>query len=522
MNSLFLRVLRGSSFALLLLHPASGTAATRLVHYGLFGNVHVASPAGEPKRTIVFLSDRNGWDARAEALVSALSDDGALVLGVDLPTYLKEMLSINDKCSFPAAHVEEMSDWMQRHQQLKNFTNPVLVGDGTGATLAYAIDAQAPKGTFAALITLGYDYSFRLPKAICAGDAGKVTEPAGEESHRVIPVKALPNPWLPFPFALQGRRNATLSASEQLLKTFELRAVGIPEAPVPGAGLVAAIDWLTTPAETAAPLPEDIADLPLIEVAAQGKQANRIAIIITGDGGWAGLDIAIADQLARRGIAVVGLSSVKYFWQTRKPDEAADALTRIIGHYGAAQPQADFVVIGYSFGAALAPVLINRVADAARERIAAQVLISPDAEAVFEIHVGDWFGSTQHEGAIPILPDITKSKVPVICVHGADEGADSFFAGSWSASRTCVSSNFPADIITTATTTSWVRASPLRCRRGQVSSGVSSTYASGQLLPLCPRRPGALVCQSVRRSALPMMLCVSGSSSNDLRRSREG
>ena len=425
MNSLFLRVLRGSCFALLLLNAAQAEAATKLVHYGLFGNVHVAAPAGEPKRTIVFLSDKNGWDARSEALASALSDDGALVLGVDLPAYLAEMLSINDKCSFPAAHVEEMSDWMQRHQQLKNFTNPLLIGDGAGATLAYAIDAQAPKGTFAALITLGYDHSFRLPKPLCAGDAGKMTI-ASEGSYRIIPVKALPNPWLPFPFALQGRRNAALSALEQVLKSFELRAVGIPEAPVPGAGLVAAVDWLTRPTAATAPLPEDIADLPLVEVAAQGTAANRVAIIITGDGGWAGLDIAVADQLARRGIAVVGLSSVKYFWQTRKPEEAADALTRIIGHYAAAHPQADFVVIGYSFGAALSPVLINRLPDSARERVAAQVLISPDAEAVFEIHVGDWFGSTQHEGAIPILPDIARTKVPVICVHGADEGADSF------------------------------------------------------------------------------------------------
>ena len=424
MNSLFLRVLRGSIFAFLALTPIASSAATKLVHYGLFGNVHVAAPAGEPKRTIVFISDKSGWDARAEALASALSDDGALVLGVDLPAYLKEMLSINDKCSYPAAHVEEMSDWMQRHQQLKNFVNPLLIGDGAGATFAYAIDAQAPKGTFAALVTLGYDFAFRLPKPICPGDAGKVTELAGQSWH-VIPVKALPNPWLPFPFALQSRRNAALSLAEGWLKSLELRWVGIPDAPAPGAGLVAAIDWLTAPV-AAASLPEDIADLPLVEVPAQGTPANRIAIILTGDGGWAGLDIAVADQLARRGIAVVGLSSVKYFWQTRKPDEAADALTRIIGHYGAAHHVADFVVIGYSFGAALSPVLINRLSDTASERIAAQVLISPDAEAVFEIHVGDWFGSTQHEGAVPVLPEISKTKVPVICVHGADEGADSF------------------------------------------------------------------------------------------------
>ena len=401
-------------------------AATKLVHYGLFGNVHVAAPSGTPKRTVVFLSDSDGWSARAESLASALADDGSLVLGVDLPAYLKQMISIKDKCSLPGAHIEEMSDWMQRNQQLKEFSNPVLIGDGTGATFAYAVDAQAPKGTFAALVTLGYDFAFRLPKPLCRGDAGQATEPAGDGSFRVRPVKALPNAWLPLPFAAEARRNGVVAAIESRFKALERASAHAAANTGPGAELAAAVARVTAPAATAPPLPEDIADLPLIEVPPQGTPAPRVAIIITGDGGWAGLDIAVADQLAKRGIAVVGLSTVKYFWQTRKPEEAADALTRIIGHYGGARPDADFVVIGYSFGAALSPVLINRLPDAARARVAAQVLISPDAEAVFEIHVGDWFGSTHHEGAMPILPEIAKTKVPVICVHGAEEGEDSF------------------------------------------------------------------------------------------------
>ena len=52
--------------------------------------------------------------------------------------------------------------------------------------------------------------------------------------------------------------------------------------------------------------------------------------------------------------------------------------------------------------------------------------MSPDPEAVFEIHVGDWSGSTHHEGTLPIAAEIERASVPVICVHGADEGADSF------------------------------------------------------------------------------------------------
>ena len=425
MDLRLLGVLR-SAFSALLLFPLAATA-TKPVHYGLFGNVHVAAPAEAPKRTVVFLSDSNGWDARAEALASALADDGALVLGIDLPAYLKEMLSIDDKCSLPGAHIEEMSHWMQRERKLAEYSTPVLAGDGAGATFAYGVDAQAPKGTFAALATLGWDATLRLSKPLCAGDAGKMTAAADDGTFHIVPVHALPNAWVPLPVApaaAPATASARLAAAARAL---ELRAIGVSATPAPGAGLPAAIAWLTAPKPAAAALPQDVADLPLIEVPAQGDRLEqRIAIILTGDGGWAGLDIAVADQLAQRGVAVVGLSSVKYFWQTRKPEEAAAALTRIIGHYGAARPLADFVVIGYSFGAALAPALINRLPQAARARITAQVLISPDAEAVFEIHVGDWFGSTVHEGAIPVLPELAKSSVPAICVHGADEGADSF------------------------------------------------------------------------------------------------
>ena len=363
-------------------------AATVPVHFGLFGTIHTATPAGDVKRTVVLISDRNGWDARSESLATALSDDGALVFGVDLPAYLKQMESIKDKCSLPAAHFEEMSDWMQRNQKVAKFTYPLLVGDGAGATLAYAVDAQAPKGTFAGLITLGYDFSVRLLKPICAGDAGKTTAADASGEFRIAPVGKLPNPWLPLPFAPGAVHNGALGKLDTMLKLSQ-------HAPAAAdVDLAVRLARFTEPVVSAPNLPEDVADLPLVEVAAQGTFANRYAVILTGDGGWA--------------------------------EEAADALTRIIGHYGAEHRQADFVVIGYSFGAALAPVVINRLPDAARARVAAQVLISPDPEAVFEVKMGDWFGSAHHEGVIPIAPEIAKTKVPVICVHGDEEGTDSF------------------------------------------------------------------------------------------------
>ena len=398
-------------------------AATVPVHFGLFGDVHVATPAAEPKRAVVLISDSKGWDARAEALATAQADAGAFVLGVDLPAYLAQMESIDAKCSFPAGHFEEMIHWIQRDRKLEKYIYPILVGDGAGAVFAYALDAQAPQGTYAGLVSLGWDAGFRLPKPVCKGDAGAMTGPDGQGRFRIVPVKRLPSPWLPQPFAPGARVTSIVKRMPSTLRSWF--AAPRADASDPGKALAAAIDWLTAPARVVPPLPQDIADLPLETVPAQGEFAQRIAIILTGDGGWAGLDVAVANQLAQRGIDVVALNTLKYFWETRTPEQAADALTRIIGHYGAQYPLADFVVVGYSFGAGLAPVLINRLSESARKRIVAQVLISPDDEAVFEIHVGDWFGSTAHKGAIPIAPEIAKTQVPVICVHGADED-DSF------------------------------------------------------------------------------------------------
>jgi len=188
------------------------------------------------------------------------------------------------------------------------------------------------------------------------------------------------------------------------------------------AALVASLErWQRREARRVKPLPQDVADLPLTDIAPDGDFKQRVAIVLTGDGGWAGLDQGVAAALAAQGVRVIGLSTLKFFWQTRKPEEAAEAVARIIGHYSAEFPDARFALIGYSFGASLAPVVVNRLPDEARAKLDAQFMISPDDEAVFEIKVGDWFGNAKHEGALPIAPELATSKVPAFCIHGMDE-----------------------------------------------------------------------------------------------------
>lgn len=395
-----------TSLQLLALLPTLIAAVTQPQHFGLFGDLHLARPGGAPRHTVLLISDQDGWRDPEENLAAALAGSGALVVGIALPAYEKSLVEIKDKCSFPAGHVEEMAHWIERRENFADYDVPLLVGRGAGANAAYAIAAQAPSGTFAGLVTLGWRFHHRFATAFCPGDVGAMTaaDPAG--GFRTVPVARLTSPWLPLPFA--GPFDGVVRAS-------------MPDGATSAELAARLARWQRHASPAAAMLSDDVADLPLTEIEPQAPFANRVAIILTGDGGWAGLDKGVAEVLSQQGVRVVGMSSLKFFWRTRKPEEAADAVARIVGHYVAAVPKARFVLIGYSFGASLAPIVVNRLPDAARAKFDAQFMISPDSEAVFEIKVGDWFGSVHHEGAIPIAPELARSAVPAFCVHGTEE-----------------------------------------------------------------------------------------------------
>ncbi|HSX60201.1 MAG TPA: AcvB/VirJ family lysyl-phosphatidylglycerol hydrolase [Tahibacter sp.] len=406
--------------AIALLFACGGAAAaTTPVRYGLFGDLHVARPDGTATRTLMFVSDADGWDAREEAYADALAAAGSFVVGIDLPVYLKHLDGIESDCAYPAAHVEEVSHWIQRHENRADYTAPWLVGLDRGATLAYAVAAQAPAGTFAGLVTLGYDFDWRLRHTLCAGDAGVATAADGTRGFRVVPVARLGNPWLPQPYA-PGAAIDGLGRELALLRDRVLPAAA-PRRNGPQTLAAALQRWDRREARRHEPLPQDVADLPLTDVAPTAAANGRIAIVLTGDGGWAGLDQGVADALAADGVRVIGFSTLKFFWKQRTPDEAAAAVARVVGHYAARNPDARFALVGYSFGASLVPVVFNRLPEAARGMIDLQFMISPDDEAVFEIKVGDWFGGAQHDGALPIAPELAKATTPAVCLHGADE-----------------------------------------------------------------------------------------------------
>ncbi len=187
-----------------------------------------------------------------------------------------------------------------------------------------------------------------------------------------------------------------------------------------------------TPPGVAADSP--LAGLPLIEVHADAPPAvapdtslfppppgadSTFAVLLSGDGGWAGTDRSLANRLARAGLPVVGWNSLRYYWKARTPAEAAADLGRVIEHYEKAWDRPRVFLVGYSFGADVLPILYDRLSPEQRAGVRAIALLSFADDALFEFHMVGWLGIDKGR-LYPTLPAVDRIRdVPVTCVYGA-------------------------------------------------------------------------------------------------------
>src|SRR5206468_354695 len=176
---------------------------------------------------------------------------------------------------------------------------------------------------------------------------------------------------------------------------------------------------LTMEARTAetprSPIP-DTSDLSLIEVKTPTPSTRDVmAVLLSGDGGWAELDKSVAAGLAAAGVPTVGWSSLRYFWSPKTPEQAAADLVRVITRYARAWNKPRVILIGYSFGAEVLPFLVTRLPPEVRNRVTDVVLLGPGLTASFEFHVAEWFGGSKPT-AYRTVPEIEKLSMPATCI----------------------------------------------------------------------------------------------------------
>lgn len=164
-----------------------------------------------------------------------------------------------------------------------------------------------------------------------------------------------------------------------------------------------------------------VEDLPLIVVPAAGEPRGELmAVVLSGDGGWVGVNRVVARALAEQGIPVVGWNSLRYYRQPRTPQEAAEDLQRVIDSYGAAWGKRRVLLVGYSFGADALPFLVNRLPAETRARVAGIAFVALGRDAAFEFHLTDWV--RRETTAYHTVPEVRRlGWVPMLCVYGAGD-----------------------------------------------------------------------------------------------------
>jgi type IV secretory pathway VirJ component len=426
---------------LILLSVASGGAkapdGSTLMHFVEFGDVPVFHPAGEPSQVVILLSGDQGVGAQEAEIGKALAALGALVLAVDAPRYAGTVAKSGAQCFYPGAELEELSQNGQARNGLTSYHTPILMGVGTGGTLAFASLSQSPPGHFAGALSLGFCPLLMIQQPLCHSGGLRWDQKWAGPGVRLLPDRRLEAPWivLDTPGLPAG---CPAAVAEDHLRDIVPAVRTASRVPLP-AGLspeAAESAWRAELGPALTTLVEkhkeadaarrahfgELADLPLVEVPAAAPEADALAFQLTGSGGYQGIDVEIGQAVAAQGVPLVVLSSLDYFWKNRTPAQMGRDLARILDHYLAAWHKEKAFLFGYSQGADIVPFMVNRLPARLRSRIGAIGLLGPDPAAELDNGLSGYSTTRKAPPPLAVGPETARIKNrKVVCVYGKQE-----------------------------------------------------------------------------------------------------
>ena len=185
-------------------------------------------------------------------------------------------------------------------------------------------------------------------------------------------------------------------------------------------GFLASTAFAAETPSPVSPLPK-VDNLPLITVPTKGPGGDELAVLLTGDGGWAETDKGLSRALVKGGVPVVGWNSLHYFLKRREPDKAEKDLERILRHFLPLWHKEKVILIGYSFGADVMPFLAARLPPDLAEKVSLIALLGPSESADFRFHPREWLGKPSPEYQ-PVTPEIEKlAGKEILCFYGETE-----------------------------------------------------------------------------------------------------
>lgn len=102
-------------------------------------------------------------------MAQKLTEQNALVIGVNIPKFLGYLDQSDGACSDPSGELLKMARGIMASNGVRDDDPPVVLGYSSGATVAYAVLVQANPGSFAGGIGLGFCPDLETAKPLCAG-----------------------------------------------------------------------------------------------------------------------------------------------------------------------------------------------------------------------------------------------------------------------------------------------------------------------------------------------------------------
>ena len=423
----------------LLLAQKSGASKVDSLVYGPFGKIAIYQPTTIPESFVIFISGDGGWNTGVVNMANQVLAKGALVAGIDIRHYFKSIKPVKASCYYPAGDFEEMSLTIQKKYKFSQYLKPILIGYSSGATLAYGILSQAPANTFKGAISIGFCPDIEIDKPLCKGAGLNSHILKAGHSFYLEPFMQLTAPFI----AMNGTIDQICNFDDTKKYVESMPMSELIALPNVGHGFSVTKNWLpqflsvyqkvlneksyvekiTAQNQLLQSQAESLltSDLPLTLIPTSEKGNLPLVFFISGDGGWTSFDQTICEKLAEKGMPAIGLDAQKYFWNEKKPKETADEITVAIKYYMQLWNKNSFVLLGYSFGACVAPFIANNFSEPVKESLKGVFCFSPDVSGDFEIHIYDMLHlKTKDKYDVPAEMKKIVALKPV-CIFGNEE-----------------------------------------------------------------------------------------------------
>jgi len=381
-------------------HRPAAAPRQSSVKLGNFNDVAVARPEQALRGLSLLFADSRQF--AAPELARRIVETGSAVAVIDSSKALR-LLSPSSQACLDGTAIAELIKQLGKWANAEGNEKHIVAGIGDGALLAF-LASQGTENNHADYLSI--DFSAKLPDTISACPPFAVDE----RNHFLQPLPAPPPKghwravWTDQPPNETGVFVRSIPNAETLIAPYDtpLDKVTVDEI----ANLLGRAGSLAPP-------------MPVVEVPAT-RPNPVLTLFYSGDGGWRDLDRAVAQEMANAGFPVTGVDVLRYFWERKSPEQAANDLSATMAYYRKTQGSQSFVLAGYSFGADILPALFNRLPPADQDSIKLLVMLGVAEQANFEIHVSGWLGA--QSGESPLAPEL--SRIPatkLMCVYGQEE-----------------------------------------------------------------------------------------------------